>query len=347
MLLCRKNKTVLQLLCQKSTYAFLFLCILTACGGEKNRLRVEGTFQGFNQGELYIYGAHGTRQLDTVAVAKGQFLYRIPLEDTLTLIMLFPNQSELPIFATPGAVIKVKGDASHLLQTEVKGTADNDLMTKFRLRTSDMTPPQQTEEAEKFIRDHADSPVSAYLLDRYFIRTPQPDYAKAAALATVIREALPADTAIAALSRQLDALKSLKKGEKIPAFTVVDVNGRNYSSADLYAKANVISLWASWSYESVRQQTELRTVKKELGDRLRLLSVCIDASPKDCRRVLTRDSITWPTVCDGRMWRSPVILKTGLSYLPDNILLDDKGRIVAVSLSNTELLKQIRQLAEK
>ena len=324
----------------------LILCLVVACGSDKTRFLVRGKFQGFNQGELYFYGTHGSRQLDTVGVNKGEFLYRIPLEDTLTLIMVFPNQSELPIFAEPGAELKVEGDASHLLETKVKGTDDNELMTAFRLRTASMPPPQQTEEAEKFIRENPATPVSIYLLDRHFIRIPQPDYNKASALAALISKAIPGNKAMADLSRQFEVLKNLKKGENLPSFTVVDIDGHNFSSADLYGKANVISVWGSWNYESVRLQQELRSMKKELGDKLRLLSVCLDANVKDCRRVMTRDSINWPVVCDGRMWESPVIQKTGLSYLPDNILTDSKGRIVAVSLNNADLRKKIQELTD-
>ena len=321
----------------------LFLC-LSSCSRDSGFFQIQGKLNGINQGELYIYGDHGKHQLDTISIKKGEFDYRIPLEDTVTFVLVFPNFSELPIFGTSGTTVQVKGDATHLKETEVKGTKDNELMTAFRLQTSQQTPPEVVETAVKFIQEHPASPASCYILDKYFIRTADSDYQQACQLAECISKALPDDAGIKKLIQQLQSLQALKKGVKLPSFTAIDINGRNVSSADLYAKANVISVWATWNYESISQQNQLQRLQKKYGNDLKILSVCLDANIKDCKRIVNRDSIKYLVDCDGRMWDTPILQKTGLSYIPDNLVIDSQGKIVDHTLNYSRLTGKIEEL---
>ena len=324
----------------------LLALLLLSCGNNNGRLKIEGSFKGLNQGELYIFGQYGSHKLDTIGISKGEFRYQIPLEDTLTLVMVFPNFSELPIFAVPGATIEVKGDATHLKEAQVKGTKENEQMTAFRLQTNGQTPPEVVKSAADFIRKQPASPVSRYILDKYFIRADEPDYQKASELAEVIRKAMPEDSQLAMLCKQLKGLQSLKKDSKLPAFSAVDIDGKRVSSADLKAKANVITLWASWNYESTSIQNNLQHLLKRYGDDLKVLSVNIDPSVKECRRIVRRDSVKWSTVCDGRMWETPVVQTLGFGYMPDNIVMDSQGKIVARSLNLPKLRDKLRELLE-
>ena len=56
------------------------------------------------------------------------------------------------------------GDVSHLRETEITGTKENDLMTAFRIKTNEMMPPEVQQEARQFITEHPASIVSNYLL---------------------------------------------------------------------------------------------------------------------------------------------------------------------------------------
>ena len=122
--------------------ACLFACLvsllLISCGDSQKNFKIEGSFKGFNQGELYVYSMDGSQKLDTIGVSRGEFVYQASISDPTTLVIVFPNYSELPVFAEPGVTIKMKGNASHLKETEVKGTDTNKAMTDFRLKTCNM-----------------------------------------------------------------------------------------------------------------------------------------------------------------------------------------------------------------
>lgn len=322
----------------------ILLLLLSSCGDGQKSFKIEGSFKGFNQGELYIYGVNGSHKLDTVGVSRGEFTYQAAITEPTTLIVVFPNYSELPVFAEPGISVKMKGDASHLRETEVKGSEINKSMTDFRLRTCNMTPPQALSEAEKFIHEHPESPISLYLLSRHFIQTAEPDFVKAQELAKGILKAMPNQKQVAVLCKQLESFQMLKVGQRLPVFSAKGMKGESVSSSDLNAKVNVITLWASWNYESINIQNLLMRLQKQHPGDLKVLSISIDGCVKDCQRVVERDSVKWSTICDGSMWETPVLQKVGMTYLPDNIIVDSQGKILARTQNYQDLNKTIEEL---
>lgn len=307
---------------------------------------MEGSFKGFNQGELYIYGVESNYPLDTIAVVKGKIHYEVSLDEPVTLSLVFPNFSELPVFAEPRAEVEIEGDASHLKETQISGTDMNEEMTKFRLRTATMTPPEATQAAEDYIREHPASPISRLLLNKYFTQIPRPDYKKAIALTEELQKAQPDEPSLKGLAEKLKGLEGQKEGAKLPAFTATDIDGKTVSSADMKATVNIIFTWAKWNYESMNMQRDLTFLQRRYKDKVKIVGVCLDADVKECRKSAEKDSVKWNTVCDKKMWEAPMLRKLGLSYVPDNIIADSQGKILGHTLRTHELQKKARELLD-
>ena len=321
--------------------SFLFI---TSCGSDRQTFLLEGTFKGFNQGELYIYGVNGTHKLDTISVVKGAFRYEVPLEDSVTFALVFPNFSELPVFGEPRAEVEIEGDASHLKETKISGTELNEAMTSFRLKTSKMTPPEVSQAAEAFIKENPASPISLYLLYIYFTQIPTPDYKKAIALIAELRKAQPDEPSLKGLEEKMKGLENLRDGATLPRFTATDINGKTVKSSELDAPVNVIYAWAKWNYESVNMQRLLTSFPKQYKDKIKVLGICVDVDLKGCRQTAEKDSVKWSIVNDRKMWDSPLVQQLGLSYIPDNIVTDSKGKIIAHTLKPFDLQDKLRDL---
>ena len=321
--------------------SFLFI---TSCGSDRQTFLLEGTFKGFNQGELYIYGVNGTHKLDTISVVKGAFRYEVPLEDSVTFALVFPNFSELPVFGEPRADVEIEGDASHLKETKISGTELNEAMTSFRLKTSQMTPPEVSQAAEAFIKENPASPISLYLLYKYFTQIPTPDYKKAIALVAELRKAQPDEPSLKGLEEKMKGLENLRDGATLPRFTATDINGKTVKSSELDAPVNVIYAWAKWNYESVNMQRLLTSFPKQYKDKIKVLGICVDVDLKGCRQTAEKDSVKWSIVNDRKMWDSPLVQQLGLSYIPDNIVTDSKGKIIAHTLKPFDLQDKLRDL---
>ena len=321
----------------------MFVLLASSCGKQADHFKLEAQFKNLNQGEFYIYDVN-TGEKDTIAVNDGRFTYARQLNDTLTLAIIFPNYSEIPVFATPGGEVTMTGDASHLRDTELKGTPDNELMTAFRLKTNEMTPPEAEKEAEKVINEHPDSPVSLYLLQKFFLQSIHPDYAKAYTLCEKLRKKQPQNQHVARLLTQLEALKTFTTDGPLPEFTAITTEGDTITDSLMRADVNVILVWATWSFESQSPIRTLSQLQKKHAKKLKVLSICIDAAPSEGKSVLERDTISWPNVCDSLMFQSPVLAQLGIATLPANIVSDKQGNIIARNLSGNDLQSKVKEL---
>ena len=84
---------------QTCLLALVAAFLLCSCGDGQKKFKIEGSFKGFNQGELYVYGLNGAQKLDTIGVSRGEFTYKADITEPTTLIVVFPNFSEIPVFA--------------------------------------------------------------------------------------------------------------------------------------------------------------------------------------------------------------------------------------------------------
>ena len=321
------------------------MLLLTGCGPGRNSFRIEGRLRHMNQGEFLVYSPDGgINGIDTIKVREGRFAYETVLRDKATFVIIFPNFSELAVFGEPGEIAEIKGDASHMKEITVKGIDDNEDMTKIRMEINRLTPPEIPKVVERFIKEHRSSLASIWLLKRYFIADPQPDFRKAAILAKMLLELQSENSQLIELDKQLKSLQGVTLTQ-LPKFSAKDVKGRQVSESDLKAKVNVVTAWASWNYQSTDMQRRLKEKKSKYGDKLAIVSVCLDGSPADCRRtVVDRDSLKWSTVCDGRMWQSPLLSKFGFSDVPSNIVADNKGRVLERNLTPQKLEEKIDKL---
>ena len=326
----------------------LLTLVLVSCGTDSYHFEIDGRLINLNQGEFYVYSPDGgICGVDTIKVEGGRFAYEIPCEQPCVLMIVFPNFSQLPIFAAPGKQVEVKGDASHLKELEVKGTKANELMTKFRQQVASASPPEMKKYAEQFVKDHPDSPVSPYLVNQYFVQTPQPDYAKALELLTLMTTLQPKNGLLNRLLPDIKQMKDVAFSGKLKDFYTTDMKGRPVSAANLRAaQVAVINVWASWSYESMEIQRLLKEQQRKNHGGLQVLSINVDATVKKCRDTQEMDSITWPTICDGLMFDGKLVRQLGLTSIPDNIVLK-KGNIVARGLSPQEMREKMEQLLGK
>lgn len=328
-------------------FGFLALLFLS-CSSETGKFKLEGRLRNLNQGEFYIYSPDGAIEgMDTLQVREGRFSYETELRDDATFIIIFPNFSEQAVFGESGGKVTIKGDASHLKEMTIKGTNENDEMTKLRMELNRLTPPEIPHAVEAFIKEHTTSLASVYLLQRFFVLDKEPDFKKAAELTKLLLKTMPENGQLITLNKQLKNLQATGS-KQLPKFTATDLKGKKVSETSLKAKVNVVTAWASWNFQSTDMQRRLKQKKEKYGDKLSILSICLDGNPDGCKQtVVDRDSLKWPTICDGQIWQTPLFSKFGFRGIPDNLIADDKGRILERNLTPKKMEEKIDQLLKE
>lgn len=280
------HQSVVPLMAVVFTLVAALVC--TSCGTDSRHFRIDGRLLHLNQGEFYVYSPDGTiNGLDTIKVQAGRFSYEVACDRPMTLMIVFPNFTEQPVFAQPGKSVDLKGDASHLKEMTVKGTKDNELMNKFREMIRNAAPPEMKKCAQLFVQDHPESRVGAYLVDRYFIHDANPDTKTAVRLVDLMIEKLPENGYLKRQKRQLTASFVATKGADIPNVLGTTVDGKTIGRVQLTkAPVTVVCALATWKYESMSQFRRLAAYAASQQGRVAVVGVSIDASPSLVRSQL-------------------------------------------------------------
>ena len=273
------HQSVVPLMAVVFTLVAALVC--TSCGTDSRHFRIDGRLLHLNQGEFYVYSPDGTiNGLDTIKVQAGRFSYEVACDRPMTLMIVFPNFTEQPVFAQPGKSVDLKGDASHLKEMTVKGTKDNELMNKFREMIHNAAPPEMKKCAQLFVQDHPESRVGAYLVDRYFIHDANPDTKTAVRLVDLMIEKQPDNGYLKRQKRQLTASFVAAKGADIPNVLGTTVDGKTIGRVQLTkAPVTVVCALATWKYESMSQFRRLAAYAASQQGRVAVVGVSIDASP--------------------------------------------------------------------
>ena len=226
----------------------------------------------------------------------------------------------------------------------IKGTDDNDAMTELRMELNKLMPPEIPKAVGKFISENPKSLVSRYLFQRYFLADQQANVEQAYVLVGAMQKEDPDDALLSKWKKELEGLRNGQLNSRLKDFTAKDIQGRNVSLADLKSKVNVITVWATWNSQSTDIQRRLMRLKTSNGNKLSVVSVCLDADAKHTKRSLERDSLPWKTICDGRMWQTPMLARLGIADVPGNLILDQNGVVQARNLNPQKLEEKILKM---
>ena len=332
------------------------LLLFLSCTGHPNEVRLEGEFEHLEQGNFLIYSTDEALDcLDTLHIQDGSFSYTLPTIQPATLHILYPNQSELVVFATPGADIFIKGDAQNLNEVEVSGSEENERYTEFRRDVNGKSAAETKSIAHDYILQHPTLAMSRYLLTTYFLCDTTTSASEATELYDSLCRAQPDNLALSKLSTHVRAIGKIRVGNPMPDFalTLKPGHGGNGEEEqiirrdDYKGKLLLIAFWASWkggSKSALYRAHRLRRELKEKGKEIELIGYSLDADERQLARVEKTDSIDFPSYCDFRTFSSPLVQKWGIRDLPYFILVTPDGRIAA---AGSDWMKDIDKTAKE
>ena len=75
-----------------------------------------------------------------------------------------------------------------------------------------------------------------------------------------------------------------------------------------------------------------------------IISVSLDKDKEAWLKAIREDSLTWIHVSDLQFWKNAVALQYGIRSIPQNLLLDPNGIIIAKNLRGEALGKKLEEL---
>ena len=304
--------------------AAALLLILTSCSGGGDEVSIEGRMLHMNQATFYVYSTDGTIDgIDTITVNGGRFEYSTQINHEGTLVMVFPNYSQVPVFVEPGTNVNIKGDAAHLREMSIEGGKLNELFTEFREKNLDKPVAVMKQVTGDYIRSQeCNAEIALWLIQQYFLSPADADAdAKgAAALLKVLLQRDADNVKVKRLFNQLNATGTLAVGDKIAPFTATDIDGKHITEKTMGQGRYVVMTCASWSYES---QSMLRRLALH-SDSNKVVAICLDVRKQDARQLQEScNALEYIMICDSAQWENPLLRTFGLTTVPDNVLIEN------------------------
>lgn len=309
---------------------------LFACTGGKT-FSIDGQLLNMDQGTIYVYSNDGIIQnVDTIHIMGGRFEYSHAIERKGTLVLVFPNFSEIPVFAEPGDDATLKGNAQQLNDLTINGSKDNELMTTFRIETFEKAPPVVEKKAEELIKKNPESTTAIWLLEKYFIKSMNPDYSKALKIAKEIKSVQTENGYLAELILKLEYLSKGKSKGKLVNFSATDVKDATINNETLKGKKTIIYTSAQWDYNGDIDRNVKQYINAE-GYDFNAVKISLDASKQQIKDELEFNDYGIKIICQEKMFESPIMKTLGFYGIGENIILNESGMIVKRNAQSSEL----------
>lgn len=310
------------------TIAIVGLCL--SCGPSGNHFKIEGHFTDMQEGELYIYNmSNSNARFDTLRVKGGSFVYDGTADEPTPYLLVFPNAMEQVIFVDAGKTLEYEASTTDLKNYTVKGSDENKLLNEFRDQTKKMTAIKTKSAARTFIEGHPASPVSIYMLDRYFVQDENIVNDEIMQLVNILLKQHPNNVYLIDLQTNLKMADNTAVGKTIPKLTL---NAKGKGNVDLSSSDKpftLIAFWSTWMDEQWDFMPKIRNYGRNYSEQLRVIAVSLDTQMYQWEETIGEDSVLVNHVCDGRGWDSQPVVKLGVRFVPYYVLVNHMGRVLA------------------
>ena len=327
--------------------------------------RIDGIAPADANGQwVYLYKPSGQGASDSVQIANGRFtLERAVAEDGLIAHLVIPRsynlsfipeegiiKADLAAIAATGTALNdlhaQKAKAREALETETRGRlkairADKNLDDKAKEEAQEKIVNEFYGKIKPFaeadLKEHSNDAIGLIALQT-LLGMEDVNVAKAEALLQQAGDRLRAEESITKMVARLRRVEATQAGAQFVDFEGVDDANKAVRLSDYVGKGHyvLVDFWASWCGPCRREIAHLKKVRDAYTDKgLVILGTVVWDEMEDHLKAMKELEITWPQIFN----KTEATELYGISGIPQIILFDPAGKIVARDLRGEEINK--------
>ena len=329
--------------------------------------RIDGMAPADANGQwVYLYKPSGQGASDSVQIANGRFtLERAVAEDGLIAHLVIPRsynlsfipeegiiKADLAAIAATGTALNdlhaQKAKAREALETETRGRlkairADKNLDDKAKEEAQEKIVNEFYGKikplAEADLKEHSNDAIGLIALQN-LLGMEGVTVAKAEALLQQAGDRLRAEESITKMVERLRRVEATQAGAQFVDFEGVDDANKAVRLSDYVGKGHyvLVDFWASWCGPCRREIAHLKKVRDDYTDKgLVILGTVVWDEMEDHLKAMKELEITWPQIFN----KTEATELYGIAGIPQIILFDPAGKIVARDLRGEEINKHL------
>ena len=364
----------------KKIIFLLISVVFLASAFAQKTLTITGKAEGYPEGKIYLSKVTSPTptKIDSLDVKNGSFsfskgitntdVYMVIFGKSRSGVILFPETQNIELSANLDKGIIVNSDvkAGPIQQvyqeyTKTVKAAGVEMNKMYADYQAAKTAKNDTETAridkELNVKSDAADAVetkiqemnASNLLGLYLItrKVYAYDYDKLkTCLANVSPVAQKSDI-YRSLSERLAKMDKVRVGSIAPDFTLPTPEGNMLSLSQFRGKVVVVDCWASWCGPCRAESPNMVALYNANKDKnFTILGVSLDRPDAKDKwiKAIADDKLAWNHVSDLKYWNSMICDLYVISAIPETILIDKDGKIVARGLRGDELKAKVAEL---
>ncbi|EHQ25940.1 TlpA disulfide reductase family protein [Mucilaginibacter paludis] len=143
----------------------------------------------------------------------------------------------------------------------------------------------------------------------------------------------------------LAMVKKFAIGQPIMNFTQADVNGKPFSLSSLKGKYVLVDFWASWCGPCRMEYPYIHKAYDQFKNKnFEVIGVSLDDKKDLWINAIQDNHFDWVEVCDLKGRKNEVAVAYGISAIPQSLLVDPNGIIIAKNLRGEDLVEKLNEV---
>ena len=228
---------------------------------------------------------------------------------------------------------------------ELRKAGDKEGMEKLEKEFDQLSEEISEKVYHKYLIDNPKSPIALYVLNQYAGYDIDP--VKIEPIFNSLPAATKASESGKSLKERIEIAKKTAVGAMAMDFTQNDTLDKPVSLSSFKGKYVLVDFWASWCGPCRAENPNVVAAFNKYKDKgFTVLGVSLDQEGKKQAWLdaIHKDGLTWTHVSDLKGWENEVSKMYGIRAIPQNMLVDPSGKIIARNIRGEDLQNKLGEV---